>query len=384
MVSIIRGFLSTALKPDSTSALYLEKVVLTGCLRVSKESLFTGFNNPTINTVCSDDSTLSEAIGFTPSEVEALIRYYGLEANSENIRQWYDGYRFADSEMYCPWDLVNFCSDATRQKNPQTFVPKNYWINTSGNNCLDEFLGFLSGEDTEKMQTLLDGGTIDVAVNEQMNYEDFKQHNSQDFWTLLLFTGYLTIAERLPQSSTSFRLRIPNEEVRQTFRAKVLSRFSKENSAFVNSGKEIAQALLTGRTQVFRTRLTELLQNYVSVRDSATKALAENFYHGFLSAVFVSAGGVIQNFHSNVEAGNGYVDILFTSADESIGVIIEIKHCKKREESIDLAKAALSQIKEKGYEQYFKGYPCEKIQAYGLVFFGKNCNVVMQSHEVGA
>ncbi len=382
MLSVIRGFLSSALKPDSTSAQYLEKAILTGCLRVSKESTFTGFNNPRVNTVCSENPSLTEAIGFTEAEVKEMLRYYGIESLFDSVKQWYDGYRLGESEIYCPWDVINFCADAVEIGLEKFKGPKNYWINTSGNKRIDEFLGFLSGEDTERMQTLLDGGTIDITINEQLNYDDLKKHNPNDFWTILLYTGYLTIDESLPESSSSFRLRIPNDEVRDTFRVKVLNRFSSGNAQFANHGKMIAKALLAGDTREIRLKLNELLQSYVSVRDAATKAPAENFYHGFLSAVFISAKEIIDNFHSNVEAGDGYADIVFTSKDEDIGVVIEIKHTPKREGSLDLAKEAIGQIEEKRYTSYFRDSDCKRIYAYGVVFFGKNCKVALKTFDI--
>ncbi len=382
MLSVIRGFLSSALKPDSTSAQYLEKAILTGCLRVSKESTFTGFNNPRVNTVCSENPSLAEAIGFTTSEVKEMLLYYGLESLSDTVKQCYDGYRFGESEIYCPWDVINFCADAVDSGLEKFKGPKNYWINTSGNKRIDEFLGFLSGEDTERMQTLLERGAIDISINEQLNYDDLKKHTPNDFWTILLYTGYLTIVERLPESSSSFKLRIPNEEVRATFKEKVLNRFSSGNAQFANHGKLIARALLAGETREIRLKLNELLQSYVSVRDTSTKAPAENFYHGFLSAVFISAKGIIDNFHSNAQAGDGYADIVFTSADEEVGVVIEIKHALKREGSLDLAKHAIEQIEEKRYASYFRDSDCKRIHAYGLVFFGKNCNIALKTIDI--
>ena len=383
MIPIIQGFLGQALKPDSACSDYLQKSVLTGCLRVSKESIFTDFNNPDVNTVCSDSPALSDVMGFTAAEVKELLSYYGLEHCFESVKHWYDGYQFAGKDIYCPWDVINFTADAIELPKVAENRLKNYWINTSGNDVIDEFLGFLTGEDAEKMQALVDGGAIEVEVNEALNYGDFKKHKSEDFWTLLLFTGYLTIAERLPQSTTRFKLKIPNEEIRDTFVRKVKNRFSSENADFSQRGNAIARALLTGDTREFYLKLTELLQGYVSIRDTATKSPAENFYHGFLSAIFTSAT-VIKNFQSNAEAGNGYADILFVSQDKSVGVVIEIKRCEKEANSADLCQKALDQIAEKGYENYFPrhGITCKEIYAYGLVFFGKDCNVLMQKHEV--
>ena len=387
MLSLVRDFLFDALKPDPSSVFgqqtQMKKAILTGCLRVSKESIFTGLNNPTINTVCSGDLTLNEAIGFTTSEVQKLLCYYGLENRFEDVKRWYDGYQFAGKDIYCPWDVINFCSLAKKEANPLEFPPGNYWINTSGNDAIDVFLDFLTREDVERLQALVDGETIEIDVDETLNCKRLKEHIPRDFWTYLLFTGYLTIAERLPQSATRYKLKIPNEEIRDTFVRKVKNRFSSENADFSQRGNAIAQALLTGDTRDFYLKLTELLQGYVSIRDTATKSPAENFYHGFLSAIFTSAT-VIKNFQSNAEAGNGYADILFVSADKSVGVVIEIKRCEKEADSADLCQKALDQIAEKGYENYFPrhGITCKEIYAYGLVFFGKDCNVLMQKHEV--
>jgi hypothetical protein len=383
MIPIIQGFLGQALKPESACSKYLQKSVLTGCLRVSKESIFTDFNNPDVNTVCSDSPALSDVMGFTAAEVKELLSYYGLEHCFESVKYWYDGYQFAGKDIYCPWDVIKFTADAIELPKTAENRLKNYWINTSGNDVIDEFLGFLTGEDAEKMQALVDGGAIEVEVNEALNYGDFKNHKAEDFWTLLLFTGYLTIAERLPEGASCFKLKIPNEEIRDTFVRKVKNRFSSENADFSQRGNAIARALLTGDTRDFYLKLTELLQGYVSIRDTATKSPAENFYHGFLSAIFTSAT-VIKNFQSNAEAGNGYADILFVSQDKSVGVVIEIKRCEKEADSADLCQKALDQIAEKGYENYFPrhGITCKEIYAYGLVFFGKDCNVLMQKHEV--
>ena len=375
MIPIIQGFLGQALKPDSACSDYLQKSVLTGCLRVSKESIFTDFNNPDVNTVCSDSPALGDVMGFTAEEVKGLLSYYGLEHCFESVKRWYDGYQFAGKDIYCPWDVINFTADAIELPKVAENRLKNYWINTSGNDVIDEFLGFLTGEDAEKMQTLVDGGAIEVEVNEALNYGDFKEHKAEDFWTLLLFTGYLTIAERLPQSATRFMLKIPNEEIRDTFVRKVQARFSKSNKVFSRDSVELARALLSGDIDVARLKLNYLLQRYVSVRDRATRAPAENFYHGFLSGVMSSAEEAISIFRSNAEAGEGYVDILFTSVKEDVGVIVEIKVCDKREGSMAVANKALEQITEKKYEQYFEDFDCKKILAYGLVFFGKECNI---------
>ncbi len=361
MLPLIQGFLSEALKPNSANARYLKKAVLTGCLRVGKQSIFTDFNNPDVNTVCSANPALSEAIGFTASEVQELLHYYGLESYFHEIKRWYDGYRFADSEIYCPWDLVNFCSNAIKLGKPKNLQPGNYWIATSESEVIEDFLGYLSGKEAEQMQILVDGGEIEVTVNETLNYNDLKKHDSQDFWTLLLFTGYLTIAERLPQSALSFKLRIPNEEVRDTFIKKVQARFSATNSTFANRGLEFVRATFAGDVDKITEALSSVLDGYVSIRDTATKAPRENYYLGMLNALCACGSGVLEFFNSNAESGNGYADIVFTDNTSSsrTGVVIEIKYAPKQEELYEAAQGALNQIKEKNYGAYLGKFHCK-------------------------
>ena len=212
---MVRSFLGNILKEDpnaeSDASTYLLKAVLTGSLRVSKESFFTDVNNFDINTVCSCDMTLSEMIGFTPNEVETLLAYYGLSSRLADVRHWYDDYRFYRSEIYCPGDVVNFAEKALASGDIAGYLPENYWDKTSGNAVIEEFLGFLSSDDADRMQSLVDGNTIDLTVNEKLTYGDFVQHKSQDFWTLLLYAGYLTAVEKL--GLNRYRVRIPNEEI---------------------------------------------------------------------------------------------------------------------------------------------------------------------------
>ena len=378
MVIVIRNFLCEALKPSPTTDDFLFKAVLTGCLRVSKESIFTGLNNPGINTVCSEDYTLSDAIGFTEAEVKALLDYYQLGACFEKVKTWYDGYRFHRSDIYCPWDVINFCSEARRFDDPVQYAPRNYWANSSSNDVIDEFLGFLSGEDTDKMQTLVDGGAIDITVNEKLNYGDLAGHDSGDFWTLLFYTGYLTISERIPGRPLDFRVRIPNEEVKDTFEKNVLRHFSKKNPVCAQHGERLAKAVFAGDAPGVKSVLLPVLEGYVSVRDAATRSKPENFYQGFVTALFSCAGSAVQNFTANGEAGDGYADFLLTSADESIGVVIEIKQCRRKEAMLDTAREALEQVKARQYAQGLKGYGCSKLLAYGIAFCGRSCAVQVE------
>ena len=377
MIGIIRPLLENALKPDPvTEAVYLEKAVITGCLRVSKESIFTGLNNPGVNTVCTDDSTLNEALGFTAAEVTDMLRHYQLEDKADIVKKWYDGYRFGSSEIYCPWDLINYCSDITKKP---SLRPINYWTNTSGDNPVKDYLGFLSGEDTDKMQALVDGKSIEIKVNEHLNYNTLADHRSDDFWSLLLFTGYLTIApDAINNDNVGIRaVRIPNEEIRHAFESGILEFFSQTNIRYVQRGKTFVDALFSGNPDTVAEVLTPLLSNYVSIRDTATKAPAENFYHGFLSGLLTSAGISENDMHSNPEAGNGYADLILTHGVGSlrIGVIIELKHCTQPIDIYDAADSAVEQIKDKRYTDFLRKMRCRKHIVYGIAFCRKTCAV---------
>ena len=383
MLPLIRGFLGEALKPDPLTGYekepYLKKAVLTGCLRVGKESIFTGLNNLTINTVWSEDLRLSEAIGFTPMEVAKLLDYYGLTSRSDDVKSWYDGYKFAGKDVYCPWDVINFASEALKSGRAQTFEPRNYWANTSSNDAVQEFLGFLDRQDTEKMQTLVDGGSVEIDVNEQLSYGDMKEHRPQDFWTLLLATGYLTLVNSSPKgtSNTTYTVKIPNREILETFKTNIQSYFSNDNPAFTKGVHAFVKAVLAGNPNEVSILLKTLLRRFISVRDTATKAFAENFYQGFLNEVFACAGSLVSHYKSQPETGNGYADMAFLSETVSgrTGVVVEIKYCKDPDDLYETADAALLQIQEKHYGAYFDKLRCSRRLAYGMAFCGKDCAV---------
>ena len=377
MLAFLKAFL-TPLKSGGEDEIgpvpAIAKAILTGCLRVSKASIFTDVNNFDVNTVCQQSSPLSSAIGFTEKEVSELLAYYGLSEQHPVVKHWYDGYQVGPDEIYCPWDVIHYCADITAQKiDPNAFEPENYWAETSGNEVIDEFLNFLDQRDAEKMQILMDGGEIELRINEQLTYGDFQKHRSDDFWTLLLFTGYLTVSSRSGRGLC--RLRIPNAEIRETFQNRIQSHFSPDNGVFVRHGEMIGQAAFTGDARAMQRLLSEMLESYVSVRDSATKAKAENYYHGFLIGLLGSADAVIKNLRSNPEAGDGYADLIFTSSGAEVGVVVEIKHCSQASAMEAAAEAALSQITCKNYQAGLTGYGCSKIRGYGVAFSDKSCVV---------
>ena len=352
----------------------LRKTILTGCLRVSKASIFTDVNNFDVNSVSIQGGYLSAAIGFTEQEVNHLLNYYGLKDQESIVKEWYDGYHIGTSEIYCPWDVIRFCEDI---QNPdidrKKFKPTNYWADTSSNDVIEEFLEFLSSEDADKMQTLIDGGEIEIQVNDQLTYGDFKKHRSEDFWTLLLYTGYLTITEILGKGH--YKLRIPNLEIRETFSSRIKSYFSDENERYIQRSDAVADSFFKGDAITVKTKLSELLENYVSVRDTATKAIAENYYHGFLMGL-LSSSDKVKNLSSNKEAGDGYADMLFTSPGAVVGIVLEIKHCNNVKSLTAEANKAIEQIKEKRYTQGLEGYACSKTYGFGIAFCRKACVVI--------
>lgn len=386
MLELVRSFLGQVLKAKPKAEFdafaYLKKAVLTGCLRVSKESVFTGINNPDVHTVCSQGTLLSAAIGFTEGDVRELLDYYGLTSRMDDVKRWYDGYLFAGQEIYCPWDVVNFCSEALELRAPETYEPENYWAGTSDNGVIAEFLEFLSNEDVDQIQILVDGGVIELKINDKLTYGDFVNHEPTDFWTLLLYSGYLTAVERVKGKLNTFRVKIPNEEIRDTFDQNVRQHFSKTNRHYGQLGITLAKTVMSGDADAVRKVLLPLLRKYVSVRDEATKAPPENYYQGFLSAMLACAGDFIANFHANSEAGTGFADILFTSSDQDVGVVIEIKRCDKREEMPTQAQRALTQIQNKEYAQGLEDYACTERYAYGIAFCNKSCVVLCR--KVGA
>lgn len=381
MLELVRAFLGQALKEkpqaQSDAPAYLMKAVLTGCLRVSKESIFTGINNPLINTVCSEDRSLSEIIGFTADEVRSFLDYYGLSNRYDDVKCWYDGYRFYESEIYCPWDVINFAYYA-RESGNDGYEPENYWDKTSDSSVIREFLGFLNEDDAERMQRLVDGESVELEINDKLTYSDFKEHDPTDFWTLLLYSGYLTAISRVKGVLNTYRVRIPNEEIRDTFEKNVRSLYSKKNKQYAGYGEKLAVALLSGQADGVRRVLLPLLRRYVSVRDEATKAPPENYYHGFLSAMLICAGSTAANLRSSPEAGLGIADLVFTSEDLETGIVIEVKRCHKPEEMPKAAREAIKQIKEKRYVQVFDGYECRRCFGYGIAFCKKLCVVSVE------
>ena len=380
MVDVIRGMLGNVLKTNT----YLEKAVLTGCLRVSKESIFTGLNNISVNTVFSRDVELATGIGFTKDETIDMLDYYGLSSFNNTVKEWYDGYNFANHEMFCAWDVVKFCSEAINLADSQKMLPQNYWVNTSSNDLINQFLGFLTEKDAEDMQTLVDGGTISKKIRETLNHEDLKEHRSDDFWSMLLYTGYLTVVKPsdFDVASSELQLTIPNKSIRSCFIEKIQDYFTKAPTQ-VQKAARILECIFNADPEQLRLAINDALAKFVSFRDISTKAPKEYYYHGFLNGVFSTQCEHLKNYASNQEAGNGYSDITFLSKDSYLGVVLELKYTDDENELIPTAKAALKQIDDKHYIEAFKknGFT-EKVYALGLSFSKKSCAVSFKEFKI--
>ena len=386
MVTLMSGFLGV-LKNNIGNESPISKTVITGCLKVAKNSIFTGVNNLNVNTVISTDMDLTGIIGFTKDETYKFLEDYEMDDYATDVKNNYDGYKFCDKEMFCPWDVVNFIKENYKNNlNGHTELVKanNYWANSTSSPALYEYLGFLTDNDNQKMQDLVDGKSISFNLNESMNYDTLSEHNSDDFWSLLLHTGYLTLdwektdeAELSKDGKTNKNVvaRIPNLEILGCFDKNIKARFSnvvkKDNLAL-----NIANALLEGKVDYVQDKLGPLLRSFVSVRDTATKAPHENYYHGFLNGIFTNCKDNLGEYHSNYESGDGYADITFNNLGGTKACVIEIKVCKEKESRAKKANEAIEQILEKHYaDAIFEDENITCVNAVGIAFSGKNCAV---------
>ena len=385
MVTLMKVFLGI-LKDQKT----LTKVIITGCLKVAKNSLFTGVNNLKVNTVLSENEDYTGIIGFTKEETYKFLKDYKMDNFAQKVKEHYDGYKFYDKEIFCPWDIVSFISDYYKKNLKGTLKLnrlENYWEGTTSDKSLSGYIGYLTDNDNQKMQDLVDGKSISFILNESMNYDCLSQHESDDFWSLLLHTGYLTVdlektdeAELSKDSKTNKEIfaRIPNLEILECFEHNIKTRFSSE-FVKLNLHNKLVDALSCGNQKETYDIFFDMLQKYVSIRDTATKAPLENYYHGFINGIFTCCENIISDYHSNYESGSGYPDITFKVERNTKAVIIEIKATSNEADMDELASNALSQIEEKNYALPFvKTSKITEIYAYGLVFCKKDCLVTVK------
>ena len=385
LMSSFLGFLKDPQKDPLKKTSIISKVVLTGCLKVAKNSIFTGVNNLYVNTVADQETEYTGIIGFTKDETQKILKDYELDDFSQAVKNYYDGYKFYDKEMFCPWDVISFIRKNFNFKqtgNTDDIKPGNYWDKSSSDSALGEYLGYLTDNDNQKMQNLVNGKSISFQLNDSMNYDTLSEHKSDDFWSLLLHTGYLTVdwvqtqkEELAKENNKDIFVRIPNLEILDCFENNILDRFGKILSKD-NLALNIANALLEGNVDFVQDKLGPLLRSFVSVRDTATRAPHENYYHGFLNGIFTNCKDNLGEYHSNYESGDGYPDILFKDIDCRKVAIIEIKSASVGSDLVTLSETALSQIEEKNYsEPFMSNRMIQSINAYGIAFAGKNCAV---------
>ena len=370
MIEIIRPLFSVLLKTNPD----ISKGILTGCLRATKEGIFTDLNNFTLNTALSNNDSLSGAFGFTTDEVKAMLSYYGLEDFCERARTSYDGYRFGSKEIYCPWDVTCYTADLLipREGGPAALDPPAYWNNTSDNRIIIQYMPNLSSDDAQKLQDLVDGRSIKVAIDEGMNYGNFHLDDPAQFWNILVYTGYLTLAKRGTDDVHEFR--IPNAEVRKCFEKNIKAYYDDKQSPYGAATAKMISALLSGDAETANAELDMLLRGFVSVRDSATRAPKENFYQGFINGLFAAADeNLVFEYRSNRESGDGYADALFKSKNRHIGVVLELKAVSGSESLEKAADLAAEQIEQKEYAAALKNPATHKLYGYGIAFRGREC-----------
>ena len=365
MIVLIRNMLDAALK--SNQSLYF--AVMTGCLRVSKESIFTGLNNPKLYSLL--DAECDEYFGFTDAEVHRILEYYGLSEYYDTTKEWYDGYRIANAYVYNPWDVINWCSQLITGPDR---TPKSYWKNSSGNEEVKRFIRRMgNGVTKAQIERLVSGETVQKTIKEQLTYNTMYD-NIENMWSLLFATGYLTPSE-MPDGNL-VRLKIPNNEVRDIFSEFILELFEEKVAEDGTLVTEFCNALKNGDTADVERAFTKGMGKTISIRDTAVrKEFKENFYHGLILGImfFKSDWGVT----SNREPGDGYYDLQIEIEEEEIGIIIEVKYAEGGD--LDAACAeALDQINKNNYTAELKEDDMHEILKYGIACYKKQCKVILE------
>lgn len=365
MVHFIRGLLGEALKTNDS----LSFAVLTGCLRVSKESIFTGLNNFKILSIT--DTRFDEQFGFTDTEVRKLLLDYHLEDRFEEVKEWYDGYRFGNADVYCPWDVINFVD---RAKDDKEAKPEAYWINTSGNDLVKRFIDKANKTTKNEIERLINGEAIEKELRLDLTYEEVDQ-STENLWSVLFTTGYLTQSGR--NEDGAYRLIIPNREVREVFRLQINEWFKK--SIFSNTERLTAfwKAFEEGDTEGVEQYLNRVLSNSISVFDTkARKEEKESSYHNLL--VGILTGNADWLVKSNVEAGEGFADIIVETDDPDAGIVAELKYTKNFDDMKMTCQKAIDQIRDRRYQEYLLNDDRKDIRLYGITFCKKRCCAISE------
>lgn len=363
MVALIRGLFGETLKTNE----FIQFAVLTGCLRVSKESIFTGLNNFKVLSIT--DARFDEQFGFTDAEVQQLLHVYNLKEHLAETKEWYDGYRFGEVDVYCPWDVINHVDRLLGQPDAE---PQAYWINTSGNELVKRFINKANKTTRDEIERLVSGESIEKHVRLELTYDEI-DNGIDNLWSVLFTTGYLTQAGMTAQGA--YKLVIPNREIREVYKLQIQEWF--KDAVLSNTEQLTAcwSAFKAGDAEVIEKYLNNMLSNSISVFDLKA-AEKENVYHTFLVGLLAGNSGWLVK--SNVEAGEGFADIIVETEDADAGMILELKYAR---EAAGLAKAcekALAQIKERRYAEYLKNEGRNQMLFYGIAFYKKRCRVVVE------
>ena len=367
MVLLIRNLFENALKTNNS----LKFAVLTGCLRIAKESIFTGLNNFKVYSIT--DKSFDETFGFTDAEVKELLRYYGQEKYYETVKEWYDGYRFGNVDVYCPWDVINFCSDHLADPGLE---PKNYWANTSGNSVISHFIDSVGKPQKltrMELEQLVNGGIVQKEINSELTYKELYS-SIDNLWSTLFMTGYLT--QRGEPSGNRYNLVIPNREIRNIITNHILKMFKENVKDDGKTVSDLCDALLNQNPEKVELIFTEYMKKTISIRDTfARKPTKENFYHGLLLGIL----GFKENWSvmSNRESGDGFGDILIRIEDEDVGIVIEVKYADDGNLQGECEKA-LQQIIDIRYTEALEQEGIHTIIKYGIACYRKKCKVLMR------
>ena len=369
MVSLIRGLFGQALKTNE----FLQFAVLTGCLRISKESIFTGLNNFKVMSIT--DSRFDEQFGFTDSEVKKLLSDYGMDSHFDEVKEWYDGYHFGRADVYCPWDVINHVDHLRDDSDAK---PQTYWINSSGNSLVRRLINRADSSTKDEIERLIAGEAIEKVIRQDLTYDEI-ENSIDNIWSVLFTTGYLTkIGEvKLPDSeSYAYMLVIPNKEVREVFVLQIQEWFKAVVANDNDAMKLLSKAILDKDEEILARQLNIVMGRMISILDTkAPDDMKENFYHGLLLGL-LRGSNPDWLIKSNRESGDDFSDILIKPENPDLGIVIEVKYVKEFKGLDAACDAAMAQIKQKRYDETLRDEGRCDILAYGIAFCRKRCRVV--------
>ena len=365
MVSLLRGLFGQALKTNE----FLQFAVLTGCLRVSKESIFTGLNNFKVLSIA--DVRFDEQFGFTDEEVRKLLKDYDLEEYFSEAKEWYDGYHFGNADIYCPWDVINYVEHLRYDPEAE---PEAFWINSSGNDLVKRFVAKADQTTKDEIEQLIAGDVIEKKIRQDLTYDEIDQ-SIDNLWSVLFTTGYLTQTGRAERGI--YKLMIPNKEVREVFIDQIQQWFDQTVVNDEDRMSSFYQSFAQGKAKDVQDQLTSILAETISILDTkARNEEKENFYHGMMLGLLRNHRNWI--VRSNVESGEGFVDILIKPEDPDEGILIELKYSKTFDGLEKACERAMEQIKDRRYDEALREEGRWHILAYGIAFCKKRCKVVVQ------